>query len=82
MEDGLAQRFAIRMIRDLRSFQGCKNKPRFFWFVFSLMEKMNRIYKVKYILDFGSLASTQKNRNMNRSYKFYSMFCSFSLLAR
>jgi len=27
VEDSLAQRFAIRRIRDLRSFQGCKNKP-------------------------------------------------------
>ena len=27
VEDGLAQRFAIRTIRGLRSFQGWKNKP-------------------------------------------------------
>ncbi len=37
-----AQRFAIRTIRRLRSFQGCKNKPRFFWFLFSSMEKRNK----------------------------------------
>ena len=42
VEDSLAQRFAIRRIRDLRSFQGCKNKPSpdsyRDWFVFSSME--------------------------------------------
>ena len=27
VEDSLAQRFAIRRQRRLRSFQGCKNKP-------------------------------------------------------
>ncbi|TYB71637.1 hypothetical protein ES675_13880 [Bizionia algoritergicola] len=36
---------AIRRQRPLCSFQENENKPRFFWFVFSSMEKMNFINK-------------------------------------
>ena len=34
---------AIRTIRVLRSFQDYENQPRFFWLLFSAMEKSNNI---------------------------------------
>ncbi|RCU58611.1 hypothetical protein DU428_04330 [Oceanihabitans sediminis] len=40
-EDGLAQRFAIRMIRLLSSFQVNENPPRLFWLLFWSMQKSN-----------------------------------------
>ncbi|RCU58632.1 hypothetical protein DU428_04440 [Oceanihabitans sediminis] len=41
VEDGLAQRFAIRMIRVLCSFQAKENPPRLFWLLFWSMQKSN-----------------------------------------
>ena len=45
VEDSLAQRFAIRRIRDLRSFQGCKNKPWSFGSLALRQKNRNTIWK-------------------------------------
>ncbi len=44
VEDGLAQRFAIRMIMLLSSFQAKENPPRLFWLLFWAMQKSNVNY--------------------------------------
>ncbi len=59
-EDGLAQRFAIRMIRLLCSFQANENPPRLFWLLFWAMQKSNDTIST-------SLSFLQRQKSTNKS---------------